>query len=66
MTPADLRAIRDRLGLSQAKLAAALGVTEHTVAVWERGEQGIRHPLLLRYALLWLYGPVLVTPSVDT
>jgi DNA-binding transcriptional regulator YiaG len=57
VTPADLRAARAGLGLSQAKLAAALGVSEHTVAVWERGEQPVRHPVMLRLALERLAQP---------
>lgn len=34
----DLRADRRRLGLTQAALAARLGVTPNTIARWERGE----------------------------
>jgi DNA-binding transcriptional regulator YiaG len=41
MLPADLIAIRVRLGLSQAALAAKLGVNWNTVAHWEQG----RHPI---------------------
>lgn len=32
-----VREARKRAGLSQAKLAASIGVTEHTVYRWERG-----------------------------
>src|SRR5262249_54751026 len=38
----ELRAIRKRLGLSQAKLAALVGVQSNSLARWERGELGIR------------------------
>ena len=40
----ELRKERKRLGLSQAKLADALGVTANTVARWERGEMNIARP----------------------
>jgi DNA-binding XRE family transcriptional regulator len=36
--PADLRAIRKRLGLTQAELAAALGVSRKTVCEREAGK----------------------------
>ncbi len=42
MTPAALRQLRRRLGLSQAKLAALIGVAPNTVARWERGELGMK------------------------
>ena len=42
MTPADLRRLRYRLGLSQAGFAGLVGVTTNTVARWERGELGLR------------------------
>jgi DNA-binding transcriptional regulator YiaG len=39
MTPTDLRTARKELGLTQAGLAAKLGVTSTAVAYWERGER---------------------------
>lgn len=36
MTPADLKACRAKLGLTQAELAAYLKVAPNTVARWER------------------------------
>lgn len=36
--PESIRAYRNRTGLTQAQLAAALGVDTGTVARWERGE----------------------------
>jgi len=42
MTPTALRRLRRRLGMSQAKLAALIGVHANTVARWERGELGMR------------------------
>jgi transcriptional regulator with XRE-family HTH domain len=47
MTPAEIRAARERLGWTQAQAAAQLGVTENTWARWERGEMQI-HPARLR------------------
>jgi DNA-binding transcriptional regulator YiaG len=42
MTPDEVKAIRRRLGLTQAELAAQVGVTRVTVARWESGLIGIR------------------------
>lgn len=36
---ANLHQLRTKAGLSQARLAALLGVTPNTVARWERGER---------------------------
>jgi transcriptional regulator with XRE-family HTH domain len=51
MMGVDLRKQRKHLGLSQAGLANALGVTANTVARWERGEMSIAQPQLLEAAL---------------
>ena len=37
MTPAHLKALRTKLGWSQARLAEQLGVRSNTVARWEQG-----------------------------
>lgn len=50
MTPADLKAARDALGLSQNALARRLGLSQSTVLRWEAGTR-IEHPTLLRLAL---------------
>lgn len=42
MTSSEVRQIRKRLGLTQAELAAQLGVTASSVARWEQGVIGIR------------------------
>jgi transcriptional regulator with XRE-family HTH domain len=42
MTGAEVRRIRQRLGLTQAELAERLGVAANSVARWERDEMGIR------------------------
>lgn len=39
VTPAEIRALRQRLGLDQHELAAALGVEEALVRDWERGDR---------------------------
>ena len=42
MTPADLLAIRKRLGLTQAELAPLVGAaSDRTVRKWENGERAI-------------------------
>ena len=51
MTPDDLAAFRERLGLSQADLARLLDVPDSTVSRWERGLMAISSPTILRLAL---------------
>ena len=51
MTPADLRARRAALGLSQRALADRLGVTQGTLSRWEAGERVIEHAAMLTLAL---------------
>jgi putative transcriptional regulator len=41
MTPAEIAAMREQTGISQAVLAAFMNVAVNTVSQWERGE---RHP----------------------
>ena len=38
MTPEEIKAARERLGLTQTELAAQLGVAQSRVAVWETGK----------------------------
>ena len=45
MTGSELRRIRTRLGLTQAAMAARLGVSGNTVARWERDEVRITEPV---------------------
>lgn len=45
MSGADIKRIRDGLGLTQAALAAKLGVHTLTVARWEQGVRGKRRAL---------------------
>lgn len=51
MTPADLKATRKALGLTQAALAERLKVTRSTVWRWESGAVPPEHPEILRLAL---------------
>ena len=44
----DVKALRERLGLTQQELASAVGVQPNTVARWERGELRISAPMLDR------------------
>ena len=47
MKPDDVRIIRKRLGVTQAELAALLGVTRETVTRWETGVRRVS-PLAAR------------------
>lgn len=51
MNPTELRERRQALGFSQERLAHALGVSANTVARWERGEQRVANPTLIRLGL---------------
>lgn len=44
MTPDELRARRKALGLSQQRLAEAIGVTQHTISRWEEGKMRMDAP----------------------
>lgn len=39
MSPADIAALRERRGISQAVLAAFMNVAVNTISQWERGER---------------------------
>ncbi len=56
VAPAELRARRRALGLTQAQLGAELGVAGNTVARWERGDARIGNPALVQLALERLEG----------
>ena len=45
MKATELRRLRKVLGVTQAGLAKAVGVTPNAIALAERGERGIREPL---------------------
>ena len=40
----DVRAIRDKLGLSQSQMAALLNVSKRTLENWEQGRRGPTGP----------------------
>lgn len=52
MTPRQVKAIRKRIGLSQARLGVFMGVAQNTFARWERGEIGIGGPAVKLLQLL--------------
>jgi transcriptional regulator with XRE-family HTH domain len=54
MRPEEIKAKRLQLGLTQAKLGAALGVSGGDVARWERGEAPPDAPAMLEAALDYL------------
>ena len=45
MKAAELHKLRKVLGMTQAELAKAVGVTPNSIAIAERGERGIGEPL---------------------
>ena len=51
MTPTELKAAREALGLSQNRLAQRLDVSQSTLSRWEAGAMPIEHPAMLRLAL---------------
>lgn len=44
-----LRAARQRAGMTQSQVAAAVGKTKATVSYWERGARGISYDDLIAY-----------------
>jgi DNA-binding transcriptional regulator YiaG len=59
MTPTELIAARKQLGLSQAGLAAALGLTsDRTIRRWEAGDMPITGPAELAIRYMLKYGPL--------
>ena len=49
--PADLKARRLALGMTQAALARALGVDQGTISRWEAGRIAVASPAMLHLAL---------------
>jgi transcriptional regulator with XRE-family HTH domain len=58
MTPDEVKARRERLGMTQAQLARAFGVPRVTVNRWERGKQGVGLPTIVALAFDHLSGQV--------
>jgi putative transcriptional regulator len=57
--PAEVRAVRDRLGVSQSRLAGLLGATTRAVQAWEAGERPISGPAWVLMQMLAQYPQVL-------
>lgn len=51
MTGEELRARREKLGMSQAKLAIQLGVSQTTITRWETEARNIEHATILERAM---------------
>jgi DNA-binding transcriptional regulator YiaG len=58
-----LRALRAQLHLSQASLAALIGVSSNTVARWERGELGMRLTTARLIEMIAAQGPNQAKPK---
>lgn len=54
LTGAEVSRRRRALGMTQGQLAAALGITQVTVARWETDARAIQSPRVLDLALRWL------------
>lgn len=52
MTPADLTAWRDRMGLNQTRAAIALGISRNALIAYETGKQ--QPPRYVELASKWL------------
>lgn len=65
MTPADLKAARLALGLSQTAMAERLGIPRNTWHRWERGSVAVEKPLLLALALEALLGRAWMEPPTS-
>lgn len=54
LTGAELWAWRRRLGMTQRELAECLGTSQQTVHRWESEFVAIKHPRMMRLALITL------------
>ena len=52
MTPAEVRAIRERLGLTTQQLAAALECTVRAIQQWESGARNVPGPARVALRLM--------------
>lgn len=55
MTPQEFKQIRSELGLTQVKIAEALGVTWRTVARYESGERPITRTIAILLGFIVLH-----------
>ncbi len=62
MTPDELLAIQARLGLSDGKMAASLGVTRQT---WRNWRRGCKCPPAMRNAIRWVLELRRLDPAND-
>lgn len=65
MTPAELRVVREFLGLSSAALAKYLGVSDRTVRHWEAGKHPIPDGVRLEVERLEAYTAEFVAGVVE-
>ncbi len=60
MTPREFKAIRLRLGMTQAELGRVLGLKpekpDHSVRMWETGRRPISGPVALCLSYMSVYG----------
>lgn len=45
--PVDVKAVREKTGLSQTRFAATFGISVHTLRHWEHGDREPRGPALV-------------------
>ena len=62
MTSEDIKEIQQKLGLSDGKIAHAIGVTRQTFRNWRRGE---KCPLFAQNALRWMMELRRISPAND-
>jgi DNA-binding transcriptional regulator YiaG len=62
LTPEEIISIQNQLGLSDTKLAAALGITRQTWSNWRRGKPC---PPLARNAIRWMLTIRRIDPAND-
>lgn len=56
MSPADVAAVRERLGMTRQQFADALECTLRTVQMWEAGDRGVPGPARVAMRLM-LHAP---------
>lgn len=62
MSPDELRSIQDQLGLSDNRMAQALGVTRQT---WRNWRRGCKCPTLAQNAIRWVLELRRLEPAND-
>lgn len=64
MTGDQLRMVRERLGLNQAQIGAALAVDERTVRRWESEESRIPGPAVAFFGVAIAYARIKGVPAL--